>query len=151
MGHFDQTTGIYIPDDSPTDRYGTPLTGNQRNRVLAREEKRRGKTREQIAREVAGTRPVRRKAPVTKRGEALKAIGKEWVEEDFKAEANEKGCSVFDLPGYSELSAAQNAKEKAAGTLERFGDDVGSMTHQQKAEAFRMLVNSGFSPEGQLG
>lgn len=150
MGYFDQDTGLYVPDDNPKDIYGTPLTGDQKSRVRSREESRRGKTREQIAREIAGTRPVRRKAPKTKRGIALKELGSEWVEEDFKAEAEEKGCSVFDLPGYSEATKATNSERRAAGTLERFGDDVGKMTPRQKAQAYQMLVGSGFEP-GQAG
>lgn len=105
-----------------------------------------GKTLEQVIFENTGVDVYKRTQPVTATGKALKVAGLPWLEEDFKAEAEEKGISVHDIPGYDSTMQPIDHANELQRNLNRVTGRMSELTQAQKRKLWNALADSGFNP-----
>lgn len=136
-GYFNED-GIYTIEGTPK----TQVEHIQYSRMKQRE----GKTQMQLACEASMISGCSRTQPVTRAGKAAKAAGLPWLEEDFKAEAQEKGVDVHDLPDYDPTMKPLERNEKIQRDLNRTISNMGELSQGQKRNLWNALEKSGFNP-----
>lgn len=136
-GYFNED-GIYTVE-------GTPKGAAEQERYQ-RMKSREGKTELQIAMEAAKITKWKRTQPVTTAGKAFQAAGLPWLEEDFKAEAEEKGIDVTDIPDYNPTMAPLDHAQKMKRDLNRVTGNIKELTQGQKRQLWNALQDSGFDP-----
>ena len=129
------------------DYYGNPIKDPF---VIKQRRERRewlaGMTDEQKAAMAAGVETTRTE-PVTKTGKALMACGLPWLEEDFKAEAEQKGVDVSKLDGYGASMSMLRGQRRRADAVGTAMEAVRAMRHEEMTKVYQAMLNKGFNPD----
>lgn len=129
------------------DYYGNPIKDPF---VIKQRRERRewlaGMTDEQKAAMAAGVETTRTE-PVTKTGKALMACELPWLEEDFKAEAEQKGVDVSKLDGYGASMSMLRGQRRRADAVGTAMEAVRAMRHEEMTKVYQAMLNKGFNPD----
>ncbi len=129
------------------DCYGNPIKDPF---VIRQRRERRdwlaGMTDEQKAAMAAGVETTRTE-PVTLEGKALMACGLPWLEEDFKAEAKQKGVDVAELDGYGASMSMLRGRRRRTDAVGTAVEAVRAMRHEEMTKVYQAMLDKGFNPD----